>query len=606
MRKVMITLSAILVGACATLMIAKAHAGLPCSNEGQHSQGWSKECRQWFYHVNQGSQLIPHKWFSALEQPDNTKPFSANEVFERFHYIPDAVNPDNPHGLPVGFSTDQDPQDGEWLGMTCAACHTGEIEFESQGSKHKIRIDGGPALANLMGFLQFLYQSLDATRKDNAKFARFATKVLGAQHSAEHQTSLHDEVDKRTDVLKEQAGLEVGKGNFTDPNPAVLYGFGRVDALGLLTNQVIGVKMGLHKNDHPPDAPVSYPSLWYVPKFDKLQWNGSATKSVGRNIAEALGVFAHFIPPTGYEGDRSKAGKSFSSTVNVENLQKMWSLIDELRPPPWPGDIFGKPDLERVRQGREIYDTNEKVKCKNCHSLVPDDAKLPQGELVRVMSVGTDEKMATNFECRTTTTSAEEMGGKLEEFSKEDGRFKKIYELLSDLTTNNPLAPECTGKTGGEGTTPARYLVIAVGTGVTLRKVKEHPFFSFTLLSELTGDLLKFGTPRETSPKLSAYKAGPLNGIWATAPFLHNGSVPNLDQLLRPQGDRVKKFCVGSRKFDPQNVGFDPGDGQNCPDASVFDTSLPGNSNHGHSGPAYGTGLNDEERKNLIEYLKTL
>ena len=99
-----------------------------------------------------------------------------------------------------------------------------------------------------------------------------------------------------------------------------------------------------------------------------------------------------------------------------------------------------------------------------------------------------------------------------------------------------------------------------------------------------------------------AYKARPLDGIWATAPYLHNGSVPNLYQLLLPAKDRVKTFYVGTRDFDPLNVGFST---DNRPGASVFDTSLPGNSNAGHD--AYGTDkMTDEQRWQLVEDPKTL
>ena len=55
-----------------------------------------------------------------------------------------------------------------------------------------------------------------------------------------------------------------------------------------------------------------------------------------------------------------------------------------------------------------------------------------------------------------------------------------------------------------------------------------------------------------------SYKARPLDGIWATAPFLHNGSVPSLWELLQPPERRVKTFYVGSRELDPVHVGFDP------------------------------------------------
>ena len=96
-----------------------------------------------------------------------------------------------------------------------------------------------------------------------------------------------------------------------------------------------------------------------------------------------------------------------------------------------------------------------------------------------------------------------------------------------------------------------------------------------------------------------AYKARPLNGIWATAAsYLHNGSVPNLDELLKPSAKRAKKFYVGSREFDPVNVGFVSDSG-----SFEFDTTLPGNSNIGHD---IGPELSDVERAQLIEYLKSL
>jgi hypothetical protein len=94
------------------------------------------------------------------------------------------------------------------------------------------------------------------------------------------------------------------------------------------------------------------------------------------------------------------------------------------------------------------------------------------------------------------------------------------------------------------------------------------------------------------------YKAAPLAGIWATAPYLHNGSVANLYQLLLPAVQRLPTFKVGSREFDPLNVGFDLAGG-----AFDFDTAAVGNSNKGHE---YGRQLTDEQRWQLVEFLKTL
>ena len=96
------------------------------------------------------------------------------------------------------------------------------------------------------------------------------------------------------------------------------------------------------------------------------------------------------------------------------------------------------------------------------------------------------------------------------------------------------------------------------------------------------------------------YRARPLNGIWATGPFLHNGSVPTLMDLLSPPSDRPSTFKVGNGTFDPNNVGFKPAENDSN---FVFDTSKKGNSNKGH---IYGVNLTDSEKVALIEYLKSL
>jgi hypothetical protein len=99
------------------------------------------------------------------------------------------------------------------------------------------------------------------------------------------------------------------------------------------------------------------------------------------------------------------------------------------------------------------------------------------------------------------------------------------------------------------------------------------------------------------------YPNRPLAGIWATAPYLHNGSVPTIHDLLLPENERPVKFGVGSREYDPEKLGYETEIG---PKQFTFDVAQPGNSNKGHSGPAYGTEITSEERRDLIEYMKKL
>ena len=106
--------------------------------------------------------------------------------------------------------------------------------------------------------------------------------------------------------------------------------------------------------------------------------------------------------------------------------------------------------------------------------------------------------------------------------------------------------------------------------------------------------------------KQPGYANSPLDGIWLRAPYLHNGSVPNLWELLKPEKDRIGSFYRGNDVYDPKNVGFvstiAEQDGHKF---FPFDTRQPGNGNTGHTGRSYGTDLPDQDKWALIEYLKT-
>ena len=106
-----------------------------------------------------------------------------------------------------------------------------------------------------------------------------------------------------------------------------------------------------------------------------------------------------------------------------------------------------------------------------------------------------------------------------------------------------------------------------------------------------------------------AYKVRPLNGIWATPPYLHNGSVPTIDALLSPASERPAKFYLGNREYDPVKLGYRT---EELSNGFEFDTSLPGNSNRGHEfsddkrDGVIGPKLSPEDRKALLEFIKTL
>jgi cytochrome c peroxidase len=115
---------------------------------------------------------------------------------------------------------------------------------------------------------------------------------------------------------------------------------------------------------------------------------------------------------------------------------------------------------------------------------------------------------------------------------------------------------------------------------------------------------VKFGDVLFTAyRKTDGYVATFIDGLWARAPYLHNGSVPTLWDLLQPAPARTAAFYRGYNVYDQKNVGFISSGAEAEKLGFRYDTSVPGNSNAGHE---YGTTLSDQEKWDLIEYLKTL
>ena len=106
--------------------------------------------------------------------------------------------------------------------------------------------------------------------------------------------------------------------------------------------------------------------------------------------------------------------------------------------------------------------------------------------------------------------------------------------------------------------------------------------------------------------KTFGYANQPLDGIWLRGPYLHNGSVPTLRELLEPAANRRVEFYRGYDVIDRARVGFI----SDVPDENgrkyfLYDTRLPGNGNAGHEGGEYGTNLSAEDKDAVVEFLKT-
>jgi cytochrome c553 len=151
-----------------------------------------------------------------------------------------------------------------------------------------------------------------------------------------------------------------------------------------------------------------------------------------------------------------------------------------------------------------------------------------------------------------------------------------------------------------------RYAML--GKVVPLSKIGTDPgrWASYTADFAAAQNLLYAGYPWRFSHfrKTAGYADQPLDGIWARSPYLHDGSVPTLRDLLEPASKRPKVWYRGNEEFDLKRVGYRSDASQ--PGLFRYDTSVPGNSNEGHDGKAYGTDLPDADKDALVEYMKTL
>jgi len=133
-----------------------------------------------------------------------------------------------------------------------------------------------------------------------------------------------------------------------------------------------------------------------------------------------------------------------------------------------------------------------------------------------------------------------------------------------------------------------------------------------TFTEELARKLKKVGRDFESgvrsAEKTYGYSNVPLDGIWLRAPYLHNGSVPTLRDLLRPPAERPTVFCRGNDLYNWADVGFasvpaQQGNPAPCGTFFFYNTKLSGNTNGGH---VFGTDLEDDIKAAILEYLKTL
>ncbi len=565
----------------------------------QQGPQWTHAARASFYTTDQGSRMIPLAWLNGLIRA-NGQPFLA-DALARYGYLP---NPDSPNGLPVGFTATGLPG-VETVGMTCSACHTRQITINGQA----YRVDGGPALVDFEGLLTDLDSAIGSVLASDAAFAPFAARALSTPApDPDEVLSLRQDVASwylRFHTLISRA------------MPDTPWGLGRLDAIGMIFDRLTGLDIGpppsfiIANNIKKADAPARYPFLWNASRQDRTQWpgfaaNGSDVLALGRNLGEVFGVFGVYEPKNyvvfvDYLNNNS---------ANFEGLDRLEKLIKLIGPPQWQWPIDG--DLKA--KGEAIF--NRDVKdggCKECHDSGPGQVRFPLEQTLKtpITDAHTDTRELGLLHWQVKTGSLK--GAYIPFVTKSplgetDSAFNTLATSVVGSIAGHVLL-------GGMHASVARIPLPQVELGMPIPQPNVHlprelreletAFRGPEAIAASAVRPQSLAPPSADASTQALYESRVMKGIWAAAPYLHNGSVPTLVELLKPASQRVATFKVGPA-YDLDSVGL----AAEQPSAlsttrSTTDCSdlNSGNSRCGHD---FGTRLTVDEKKALLEYLKSL
>jgi hypothetical protein len=586
-----------------------------------YGNGLNSAQREGFYHLSQGSEIMPWIVMTAVDvaDPGSSKPFVEN--LGRYGLLPD---PGRGDGLPVGLTVASNPFTFgmDFVGVNCAACHVGELHHGGKA----VRVDGAPNMFNLQLFYSDAIDAVMAVTSDRGKLWH-ALKRLGRQDYGRYgiaaplirpATLVHyganvlmhrDRLDARLELVDV---IKVAKEQRDPEHPTS--GFGRLDAFDGTRNFIFtrlrkadaegSFKVNtanMVKLDAPVkfpwlwsrkasplapvetyrDQPQKFPRVWGFKDYDWVEWTVNTNTVMERNFTETLGAGATVVVDP-------KSASLFETSVPIKDMHDLEWLAYYIDPPRWPAAIFGeiKPDLAAA--GGEIF----KKQCAGCHEY-GDDRRTPTGLIklnaMRPEEVGTDPTAALRIACPIPDIGALAVPSK--SYSVEDS------QLLKD----------CAGVKAGKAFSANPF---AKTVQVAVDNIKQKAYAAAGIDAEqqrAMEDLDQRGgvawrdTLIDTQPPYGPYAARPLYGIWAAAPYLHNGSVPTLYHLLLPPDQRPKTFALGAREYDPVKLGFVVDTACSEPDCLV-DTSETGDGNGGH---LWGTNLSEPDRMALLEYLKT-
>ncbi|MFY9622133.1 MAG: di-heme-cytochrome C peroxidase [Pyrinomonadaceae bacterium] len=615
-------------GAAATPYAQESPLPSPCPQTLHQPDEWSPEQRARYYQTSQGSLVLPYKWFRALEWRTSEEMFASPAIQARYGLLPDNDATYNKDEMPVGIVKNivrdeyvDNLGDGEkeWASISCAACHTAQITYKGTA----MRIDGGGSFWNFDKWSGDLVFSLLITSVVPSKFERFCSRVNELKDDGRCSDTAKTDLRRRIQTYFASDLADAGLMGLIRHTYPTTEGFARTSALGRGVNGEFGpldsckgkspLTRDCYRNYFASHGPVSFPPLWYTHEYDWVQSIAAISQPMGRNITEAWGV--------NVKVELSDPYKRFASTATIEDIFWMETLISILQAPKWPVDILGKIDFARVERGRYLYEEAVWPKAQPAEQM-----ELPANPKPPFFMCGPNPNRPKTGYCASCHAPA---------FQAPDcppdpgGKFLQLPMYRMDKMGTDPFDAEEFGRNVYPGPFLEPHYVPGVpqfpknvldsqgraGAGAMLdysiNAILDRWFIDQGIDQDEECKKILEGHRPNIFRAPVAYPARPLDGYWATAPFLHNGSVRNMYELLSPVAERAKWFWVGSREFDPVYLGFtnEPVEG-----AFKFDTSVKGNSNAGHefreaapnTNGVIGPLLTAEQRLDIIEYLKVL
>ncbi len=567
-------------------------------------------------------------------------------------------------GLPLGLTPDLSQREGVAgamsIGPTCAACHTSEIVTDVKGRKTRVVVDGGQPLLDFVGFLDDFTSSLQKNELEPlcAEAKRIEQDFIKPSRMFyQDPQTCKDHVKATLDYLGPRLKRNQEK---------VKSGPGRLDALGNLVNELIVYHLSFDSSQGiTPSAPISYPYLWSAPDMECVQTNCLTSDPLTRNLGEVSGVFG--IINVGENADNRKEDGSKEDPVKTNLGQEAMNIVNEIskglnNPAPFPRirassnpitmfiledalKTLPSPKWEQIftldgdlaAKGKTIYE-------KKAYQVKVNGSKTAESQSCESCHVYVDNRNQNSFAGTNMSLSPEV-------------KFIKSPKLrLEDVGTDSAFLAQATGKSLPTDKLPmsvqlAYRLLVGQTAGnlakAQIREFAENPFkvlrdrlkreqvnqspslkerldnmpalAAFGIVNRfavdgwaadqgLNAEDMKILSHHHASVRpldVAVYKSRPLNGIPFSSPYLHNGSVPSLSDLLELEGPRPSHFSVNTVSYDANRIGYlnDSSHGENGVNPFTLDTSIGGNQNSGHP---WGTELSKDDKRALLEFLKTL